>query len=594
MKKLFILIVLLVSLGIANATLLWQQDAIAREGQSLNYEGTVVQDTSGAIVNFWAYQINGHNCLMAAKFSSTGEALWQEPVMVKGGMDLKSDIRATQSSDGGILLSWIERNNLNNYILKLQKLSPSGNNLWGADGISVSVCTYNPPHYLMTSNQDGGAYLFVNDLPYNSLPSHAYAYCYNSSGTDIWSPENPFVSQNGYLELEAIAAPSTGSGMLVIYQIINSGVNTNVFRHFNSAGLSDWNITETGTTNEDDLWQVLPGNANKVHVFNKSMETNTPVSIRTLNLETGAWIPEEASQIMLNPTPVASYFGFKATFMQDTNTVSLLCRYLANEINYISQTLLNMQMQPVETRSIYSTNGRINSLEARHDGNLRTFCIWAEKPAGSYDKILKAQAIADAGGDLLFPTQGITICNPLPGILGYGMAASNSTLHTFFVEPGEETTILKRRAFDSAGNSLLPAAQESLTTILNGYAWPMSSLDIDNHAVIIYYDTRNQDHNRLYYQQFNPNGETMFQPGGVQICNSVSNGVSFFEAIRCNNDRFAVLFSNNGVLYLQIYDLAGNPQFSDNGLVLSPTTFSKARMAVYEADIYISWYETGS
>jgi hypothetical protein len=590
MKKIAILIALLAAFGIACAQPIWQRDAVVREGQNLQYEGTVVRDASGNVINFWATQLRGENCLMAAKYSPTGTALWQEPLIVKDGTDLKSAIKAVLCTDGGIVLSWIEENNAFGYQLRLQKLSASGNILWNEDSILVCQCYGNPPQYLMTPDQDGGAYLFANHHPSASAPAVAYAYRFSSAGVDVWGPEHPFVSQDGYLDIEAIAAPLSGDGFVVAYLQILSYYQGRVFRHFTSAGVSDWDISESGTSADDNAIQLLGRSAQKVSVLRKSLPSSTGISIRTIDIATGTWIASEASIIVHNPIPVSSNCGFRITNMQDNGGISLIAWYVLNEVNHIDQLFLSNQMQLLQTQPIYSTTGRINSLEAGYDGSLRTFCVWEELE--NYTKILKAQAIEHSSGNLLYPTQGITISTDLRGLSYYGMSAANGILQSWFAEDGGQADYLKHRAFDNTGTSLLTPEQETVTSVLNGYAWPLRTMDIAGNAVTIYQDTRSSD-SRLYYQQHDANGDAMFLSEGILIVSGNISNAYFFDAIPCGNNRFAVLFRNNG-LYLQVYGLDGTAQYTGMGLQISSTQVARARMALCDGDIYICWSEAGS
>lgn len=593
MKKAVVMMALLAAVGIACAQPVWQNDVVVREGQNLRYEGTAVRDASGSVTNFWVVQVRGENCLMAAQYTATGALAWQEPLLVKSGTDLKTNIRAVSTTDGGIALSWIEENNAFGYHLKLQKISAAGTILWDAEGETVCQCLGNPPEYMLTPDQDGGAYLFVNKEPSASMPSQAYAYRFNSAGADIWGPQHPYVGEDGYLDMESIATPPSGDGFVVAYRTVLSYYIGRVYRHFTYNGYSDWYISESGTTADDGAIQLLARSAQKVSVLRKSLPNSTGVIIRSIDVPSGTWIASEASTLLFNPTPVAANMGFATTIMPGLDTVSVIGWYVLNGIGHIDQLILNAQMQLLETRPLYSTSGRISSLSAIDDAGNRTFCLWQEIPAGGYEGCLKAQAVQHSGGGLLYPASGLTLSPALQNNAQYGIGATIGHLQCFYREPGEETAILKHRAFDQSGNPLLTPAQEAVSSTLNGYAWDWRCLDVAGNSVNIYGDTRKQGESRLYYQQHDASGVAMFPSEGVLIASGTVANAYFFDAITCPNDRFAVLFRNNG-LYLQVWDLAGNTQYPGLGLQLSPNNIPRARMALHEGDIYICWSEAGS
>jgi len=219
--------------------------------------------------------------------------------------------------------------------------------------------------------------------------------------------------------------------------------------------------------------------------------------------------------------------------------------------------------------------------------------VWEETPAGSYAEILLAQGISHGSGSLFYPASGLSISSNPHSVTHYGLCAANGNLQAFFCESGEEAATLKHRAFSQSGNPLLPPAQEAVSSTLNGYAWDWKCLDIAGNAVNIYGDTRKQGESRLYYQQHDASGAAMFPSEGVLIASGSVVNAYFFDAIACGNDRFAVLFRDNG-LYLQVWDLAGNTQYPGLGLQLSPNNIPRARMALYEGDIYVCWSEAGS
>lgn len=593
MRKTVVIIALLTALGIACAQPAWQNDVIIREGQNLSYEGTALRESSGSMINIWVVQASGENCLLAAKYTATGETVWQEPLLVKGGTDLKIIIRAASTSDGGTVICWIEKNNAFGYQLRAQKLSPTGKILWGPYGVSVCQCFGNRPEYMLAPDQDGGAYLFVNELPQVPSPSYAYACRFNSSGVDIWGPQHPAVSMDGYMDMESIASLPSGDGFVVAYRQLRSNYCGCVYQYFTSNGVSDWNISESGTSTEDGALQLIARGSQKVSVLHKSLPNSTGVIIRTIDVASGTWITSEASTLLFNPTPIAANMGFAITMMPDTDAVSLIGWYVLDGINHIDQLILNAQMQVLETRPLYSTTGRISSLSACDDANNHTFCLWQEIPPDGYEGCLKAQAVQHSGGALLYPASGLFISPALQDNAQYGIGAANGYLQAFYCEPGEETATLKHCAFDQSGTPLLPPAQEAVSSTLSGYAWPWQCLDIAGHAVNIYGDTRKQGESRLYYQQNDASGAAMFPSEGVLIGSSNLTNASFFDAIACPNDRFAVLFSDNG-FYLQVWDLDGTSQYDGTGLLISSSQVSHARMALYEGDIYVCWSEAGS
>ncbi|MFA6720606.1 MAG: hypothetical protein WCR92_04240, partial [Candidatus Cloacimonadaceae bacterium] len=567
----------------------WPEEAVIREGQSLLYEGASVQNPDGSVVLAWAQSLQGENCLLVNKLSAGGAETWPEPVLVKGGLDIKSDVKIAGTSDGGYFLSWLEDTHPIRYRLRAQKLSANGALLWNQVGILVCEAFAGPPEWLTAPNPGGGAYLFVNAYPSYGTTSQAFGCNFNAQGSDVWSASPPTIMHNGYTVLNSLLATPNHNGMLLLYRILESQGVTNVFRHYSPEGENDWELYFQPQPGEIGEHQLLPSGPDKVLDLALAAETDTRINIRTLSLNTGQWISGETSALVVNPLPVVEDSSFQALLRPDTGTLAILSSTRQNEVSDLREFLLDEQLAPTLSRHIFSTADEVDDLGQSADNMGTLHCAWTEKAGYGSARVLKAQLLNLANGELIWPVGGITLSPALDERSGARIFAAEARLLAIFAETGTETTSLKRKVLNRAGDQLLTPQQEISATVWNGYAWPSSCLTVGNHSVIIYSDSRSSTDQRYYYQQLDALGQLELEPGGRLICSGDAM-TTFVDARPLGDTGFTVIYKNDG-LYLQNHDLSGNALFPGGGILLGLPASNRARMAVCEGDIYVVWTE---
>ena len=122
-----------------------------------------------------------------AQWSS--DSLQNTPIIVYSGSQVVPKIQAT--SDGGCYISWYDNRN-GNYDMYLQRLNPQGEKMWATDGLLISNHAQESwiTDYDLAVDQNDNAILVFNDLRNGSDNGwDVFAYKISPSGQFLWGPD---------------------------------------------------------------------------------------------------------------------------------------------------------------------------------------------------------------------------------------------------------------------------------------------------------------------------------------------------------------------------------------------------------------------
>lgn len=122
-----------------------------------------------------------------AQWSS--DSLQNTPIIVHSGDQVVPKIKAT--SDGGCYISWYDNRN-GNYDVYLQRLNPQGEKLWASDGLLISDHPQDTwvTDYDLAVDQNDNAILVFNDIRNGSDNGwDVFAYKISPSGDFLWGPD---------------------------------------------------------------------------------------------------------------------------------------------------------------------------------------------------------------------------------------------------------------------------------------------------------------------------------------------------------------------------------------------------------------------
>jgi hypothetical protein len=118
----------------------------------VDYELMVDSDDNSVLV-FTDTRNSGNLNVFAYRISPSGNFLWgTNGISLSTSSDYQPNPRVTQTNDGSFVVSWIIATNPSK--IALQKLSPNGDKLWGTDPVLISSTTvgYNHPFVVPTDS----------------------------------------------------------------------------------------------------------------------------------------------------------------------------------------------------------------------------------------------------------------------------------------------------------------------------------------------------------------------------------------------------------------------------------------------------------
>ena len=160
MKKLMILGLLILAIGLLGYTC-WEENGKAiRQETNLNYSGAVIHLSGGGYMLMWSDASGGLQEMKVQKVSADGENIWAEPVILTTRECYYPNGEVLgETSDGDIVAAWYELGDP--ALLRVQKIDTTGNLLWGETGLIFELAQEEWECFPLrvTADEDGGAYL---------------------------------------------------------------------------------------------------------------------------------------------------------------------------------------------------------------------------------------------------------------------------------------------------------------------------------------------------------------------------------------------------------------------------------------------------
>lgn len=247
---------------------LWATDGVTvYEGWRQLFEVETVQDgDGGTIVGWMSYDMMTENTeIRAQRVSSGGILIWpEEAVSVCGPDKHPYDLKMATDGAGGAIMVW-QGNGVNKSEILAQRLNAAGELLWNTGGITVSKeSEWGNSKPSIASNGDGGAIIAWKSYVSIDEPN-IYAQRIGPGGEDLWGADPITVcAASGHQNYPAICTDGDG-GAVVTWQDYRNGYEATGWdiyaQRILSDGITAWysgGVTVCSVVEQQKRPQILP------------------------------------------------------------------------------------------------------------------------------------------------------------------------------------------------------------------------------------------------------------------------------------------------------------------------------------------------
>lgn len=191
--------------------------AIAAPGSNYSFPQVVEDGSGGAVI----VGFDGGNHLHAQRLDANGNRLWSDQgVLLYDGNRVES-FNLVSDGGGGVVVAWYEINVAGESNIYAQKVSGSGQTMWGAGG--KPVCTAASEQYYISATGDGSGGIVVvwQDLRNSTKDKgiwDVYAQRINALGTEVWQHDGVPVARSVKSQLNPRVVSDGQDGAIVVWE----------------------------------------------------------------------------------------------------------------------------------------------------------------------------------------------------------------------------------------------------------------------------------------------------------------------------------------------------------------------------------------
>jgi hypothetical protein len=212
-----------------------------------------------AILTWQDIRSGGNNNIVAYRISPSGEFVWgADGIMLSNSSSFDVSPKVTVTNANNVVIAWQSDN-----VVIRQKLSPSGEKLWGANGITMSSTNrYSWPQLMPVGEDDVLMKFFEDSGPAWAPTRHILAQRFNSSGQPVWT-SNAIISNAGNVTAwtQILSMQSDGNdGFYVVWPDyrISGTIASAWLQHINASGQPQFQANGVKVSENDGFNQFYP------------------------------------------------------------------------------------------------------------------------------------------------------------------------------------------------------------------------------------------------------------------------------------------------------------------------------------------------
>lgn len=226
----------------ANGNMVWAQPLELATAPGEQSGVRLAALSGGDFVFTWMDKRSDDPDIYAQKVNLAGQKLWPEPFVVMGEQGVAPIIpqqnpRIQATSDNAVVIVWEDfRLDYQNCDLFAQKISASGQKLWGESGVAVTTAEFAQIGQRMAKDNNGGVYIVWDDYRNGNAPNDdIYAQHLSATGEALWDEggkaicTQPFEQNGGLVKV-------SGDNIFINWMDLRNGSVGIYYQVLNPAG----------------------------------------------------------------------------------------------------------------------------------------------------------------------------------------------------------------------------------------------------------------------------------------------------------------------------------------------------------------------
>ncbi|MEW6325304.1 MAG: S8 family serine peptidase [Nitrospirota bacterium] len=238
-----------------------------------------VPDGAGGAIYVWTDTRNFNPDLFVQRVGSSGTPLWAaDGVQLTSAPGAEINPAIIPDGAGGAIVTWeegpdsfeiVERN------IKAQRISASGQLLWGADGLSVSAAPDGQVLPVIVPDGAGGAIIAWED--YRNGSSDLYAQRVSGAGVPLWAVDGVPLTQAADYQFSLSMIPDGHGGAIAAWTDRRSAFFTIYAQRLDGNGQALWEAdgVRVGTQDASDFANLVPDGSGGAIILWKDFQAVT-------------------------------------------------------------------------------------------------------------------------------------------------------------------------------------------------------------------------------------------------------------------------------------------------------------------------------
>jgi hypothetical protein len=183
-----------------------------------NRSPKAVRDGAGGVIVVWEYTgpTTVGRDIYAQRLSSVGIPLWGPVgIAVTSAPDLQMRLSAESDGSGGVILAWLDYRNGLDADIYGQRLSANGNMMWGPNGLPLCTAVNDQIDVEIVADAGGGAVAVWRDMRADGSTADVFAQRISPTGNVLWGSNGLPVCEHP-MDQERLHVSSTSDGAFAI------------------------------------------------------------------------------------------------------------------------------------------------------------------------------------------------------------------------------------------------------------------------------------------------------------------------------------------------------------------------------------------